>query len=55
MNNNGRKFKKVLWAGKNTEDGSIAFNYMYNSRLEAVETFQDADEYEIVKVELREI
>lgn len=55
MNNNGNKFRKILWAGKNKDDGSIAFNWMYNLKREAVETFKDKDDYEVVKVELREI
>jgi hypothetical protein len=56
MNTNGKpKFKKILWAGKNTDDGSIAFNWMYNRRWEAVDRFKEYDDYKIVKVELREI
>lgn len=53
--NNGHKFKKILWAGKNTDDGSIAFNWMYNRRWEAVDRFKEEDDYEVVKVELREL
>ena len=51
-----KKFIKKLWAGKNQEDGSIAFNYMYNSKKEAEYNFADVrDYYKIVRVELQEI
>lgn len=55
MKTNGNKFHKLLWAGKNKEDGSIAFNWMQNSKKEALEIFDDKEQYEVVRVELREV
>ncbi len=55
MKDNGHKFRKVLWAGKNIEDGSIAFNWMYNSKKEALETFKGHEDYKIVRVVLMEV
>ena len=56
VNTVSNKFRKLLWAGKNTEDGSIAFNYMYNSKKEAEYNFYDCrDYYKIVRVELKEV
>ena len=55
MKNNSKKFRKILWAGKNKEDGSIAYNWMQTRRWEAVNCFKKEDHYEIVKVELRKV
>ncbi len=52
---NNHKFQKFLWAGKNTEDGSISYNWMYRFKKDADKAFKEEEHYEIVRVELREI
>lgn len=52
---NNKKYKRILWSGKNKESGLIAYGEIYQTKKEAIKCFKLYTGYRIVKILIKEV